>query len=165
MSYTARIILREIFWLSCLMWGILFMVSATTEGIPYTSIHIRGRLMEDAVGGLGLVLTVVGIYAGFSIGHASRRQRDRWQESSKHPAERVLATLLRLRHLPGNTAMAELQALYNELTSNNYDPDASLAIARVGRRLDEVQPDDRDIDQAWDEAIGKTRSWLKRAAS
>jgi hypothetical protein len=28
--------LREILWLSCLLWGIFLMISAATEGIPYT---------------------------------------------------------------------------------------------------------------------------------
>jgi hypothetical protein len=31
------------------MWGILFMISAATEGIPFTSIHVRGEFVQDAV--------------------------------------------------------------------------------------------------------------------
>jgi hypothetical protein len=32
--------IKETFWLGCLGWGILLMISASTEGVPYTSIHI-----------------------------------------------------------------------------------------------------------------------------
>ena len=60
--------LREILWLSCLLWGILLMISAATEGFPYTSIHIRGDLAQDALGALGLFLAVVGVVLGFSFG-------------------------------------------------------------------------------------------------
>jgi hypothetical protein len=59
--------LREILWLSCLLWGILLMISAATEGFPYTSIHIRGDLAQDALGALGLFLAVVGVVLGFSF--------------------------------------------------------------------------------------------------
>ena len=44
--------LQELFWLSCLMWGILFMIAAATEGFPFTSIHIRDEFSQDAIGGL-----------------------------------------------------------------------------------------------------------------
>jgi len=60
--------LREILWLACLLWGILLMISAATEGFPYTSIHIRGDLAQDALGALGLFLAVVGVVLGFSFG-------------------------------------------------------------------------------------------------
>ena len=60
--------LREILWLSCLLWGILLMISAATEGFPYTSIHFRGDLAQDALGALGLFLAVVGVVLGFSFG-------------------------------------------------------------------------------------------------
>jgi hypothetical protein len=46
---------------------------AATEGIPYTSIHIRGDLAQDVVGGLGLLLAVFGVYYGFSIGQTKKR--------------------------------------------------------------------------------------------
>jgi len=61
-------VLKEIFWLLCLLWGILLMISAATEGIPYTSIHIRGELLQDSVGAFGLFLAVVGVVLGFSSG-------------------------------------------------------------------------------------------------
>ena len=60
--------LKEILWLSCLLWGILLMISAATEGIPYKSIHIRGEYAQDAVGALGLFFAVVGVILGFSFG-------------------------------------------------------------------------------------------------
>jgi hypothetical protein len=65
-SFVAAI--KEVLWLSCLLWGILLMISAATEGIPYTSIHIRGELLQDAVGAFGLFLAVVGVVVGFSVG-------------------------------------------------------------------------------------------------
>jgi hypothetical protein len=37
---------KELFWLSCLMWGILFMIAAATEGFPLTSIHIRDEFRQ-----------------------------------------------------------------------------------------------------------------------
>ena len=43
--------LKELFWLSCLMWGILFMIAAATEGFPFTSIHSEtssGRMRSVA---------------------------------------------------------------------------------------------------------------------
>jgi hypothetical protein len=61
-------LLKEMLWLSCLLWGILLMISAATEGFPYTSIHIRGEYSQDAVGALGLLLAVVGVVLGFSFG-------------------------------------------------------------------------------------------------
>jgi hypothetical protein len=61
-------VLKEMLWLSCLLWGILLMISAVTEGIPYTSIKIRGDFAQDAVGALGLFLAVAGVFLGFSIG-------------------------------------------------------------------------------------------------
>jgi hypothetical protein len=60
--------LKEMLWLSCLFWGIVLMISAATEGFPYTSIYIRGEFSQDAVGALGLVLAVVGAVLGFSLG-------------------------------------------------------------------------------------------------
>ena len=44
--------LKEMLWLSCLLWGFLLMISAA-EGFPYTSIHIRGDLAQDLVGAPG----------------------------------------------------------------------------------------------------------------
>jgi hypothetical protein len=65
--------LKEILWLSCVLWGFLLMISAATEGVPYTSIHIRGDLAQDVVGGLGLLLAAFGVYYGFSIGQTKKR--------------------------------------------------------------------------------------------
>ena len=64
--------LKELFWLSCLMWGILFMIAAATEGFPYTSIHIRDEFWQDAIGGLGLSLAMLGVYLGFAFGKANK---------------------------------------------------------------------------------------------
>lgn len=44
------------------------MIVATTEGIPYTSIHLRADTYQTAVGVLGLFLLLVGIYLGFDLG-------------------------------------------------------------------------------------------------
>jgi len=60
--------LKEMLWLACLLWGILLMISAVTEGFPFTSIHIRSELAQDAVGALGLLLAVSGVYLGFAFG-------------------------------------------------------------------------------------------------
>jgi hypothetical protein len=68
MSPTTQTALREIVWLSCLLWGFLLMISAATEGVPYTSIHLRTDLAQDAVGGLGFLLAAFGVYYGFAIG-------------------------------------------------------------------------------------------------
>jgi hypothetical protein len=72
MSPTTQNALREIFWLSCLCWGFLLMISAATEGVPYTSIHIRGDLAQDVAGGLGFLLAVFGVYYGFAIGQKKK---------------------------------------------------------------------------------------------
>jgi hypothetical protein len=66
--------LKEIFWVSFLMSGILLMISAVTEGIPYTSIAIRNEFWQDAIGGIGLFLALLGVYLGFSIGGIKRKQ-------------------------------------------------------------------------------------------
>jgi hypothetical protein len=66
---------KEIFWVSCLMWGILFMIAAATEGFPYTSIHIREELSQDAIGGLGLFLAMLGVYLGFAFGKTNKPAR------------------------------------------------------------------------------------------
>jgi hypothetical protein len=65
--------IKEIFWLWCLMFGILLMIAAVGEGFPYTSIHIRDELWQDAIGGLGLFLAVLGVYVGFAIGNVHRK--------------------------------------------------------------------------------------------
>jgi hypothetical protein len=44
------------------------MISGATEGVPYTSVHIRGETFQNAVLGLGLFLAVLGVYSGFRIG-------------------------------------------------------------------------------------------------
>ena len=72
MSPTTQTALREIVWLSCLCWGFLLMISAATEGVPYTSIHFRGDLAQDVAGGLGLLLAVFGVYYGFAIGQRKK---------------------------------------------------------------------------------------------
>ena len=59
---------QRLFWLSCLMWGILFMIAAATEGFPFTSIHIRDEFSQDAIGGLGLFLALLGVCLGFAVG-------------------------------------------------------------------------------------------------
>ena len=58
----ARKVLQEILWLSCLMWGILLMISGATEGFPYTSIHIRGDLAQSIVGFIGLGLAMFWVF-------------------------------------------------------------------------------------------------------
>ena len=63
---------KEMFWLGCLLWGILFLIVGTTEGVPYTSIHVRGEFLQVTVGMIGLVLAVVGMYLGFRIGKRRR---------------------------------------------------------------------------------------------
>ena len=55
----------EMFWLACLLLGVLLMISGATEGVPYTSVHIRGETFQNAVLGLGLFLAVLGVYIGF----------------------------------------------------------------------------------------------------
>jgi hypothetical protein len=76
--------LREIFWLSCLVWGFLFMIAAVGEGIPYTSIYVRDEFWQDAIGGLGLFLAMLGVYLGFSIGKTKKRIAS--MARGKHPA-------------------------------------------------------------------------------
>jgi hypothetical protein len=61
-------VLKEMLWLSCLFSGIILMISAATEGFPFTSIYIRGEFSQDVVGALGLILAVVGVVSGFSFG-------------------------------------------------------------------------------------------------
>ena len=55
-------------WLPCLLLGILLMIVGATEGVPYTSIHVRGESFQIAIGVLGLVLASIGVYVGFEIG-------------------------------------------------------------------------------------------------
>ncbi len=55
-------------WLPCLLLGILLMIIGATEGVPYTSIHVRGESVQIAIGVLGLVLAAIGVYIGFEIG-------------------------------------------------------------------------------------------------
>jgi hypothetical protein len=56
------------------MSGILLMISAVTEGVPYTSIAIRNEFWQDAIGSIGLFLALLGVYFGFSIGGAKGKQ-------------------------------------------------------------------------------------------
>jgi hypothetical protein len=72
MTSSARKGLQEILWLSCLLWGFLLMISAATEGFPYTSIHIRGDLAQDIVGALGFLLAMFGVYYGFALGQTKK---------------------------------------------------------------------------------------------
>jgi hypothetical protein len=58
----------DMLWLPSLLIGILLMIVGATEGVPYTSIHVRGESLQLAVGLIGLVLALVGIYIGFGIG-------------------------------------------------------------------------------------------------
>ena len=37
------------------------------EGFPFTQIHIRDELMQEAVGGLGLLLAMMGVYWAFHL--------------------------------------------------------------------------------------------------
>ena len=55
-------------WLPCLLLGILLMIVGATEGVPYTSIHVRGESVQIAIGVVGLVLAAIGVYVGFEIG-------------------------------------------------------------------------------------------------
>jgi hypothetical protein len=57
--------LEETFWLSCLLLGVLLMISGATEGVPFTSMHIRGETFQNTVLGLGVFLAVLGVYSGF----------------------------------------------------------------------------------------------------
>ena len=47
---------HQMIWLPCLLVGILLMIVGATEGVPYTSIHVRGESVQIAIGVLGLVL-------------------------------------------------------------------------------------------------------------
>jgi hypothetical protein len=71
---SARKALQEILWLSCLCGGIILMITAATEGVPYTSIHIRGDWSQDIVGAIGFILAAFGTYYGFSLGYTKTRQ-------------------------------------------------------------------------------------------
>ena len=73
MPKSVRKALREILWLSCLGWGIFLMISGTTEGVPYTSIHFRGDLAQDIVFTIGFILAIFGTYYGFSIGKVKKQ--------------------------------------------------------------------------------------------
>ena len=73
MPPSVRKALQELLWLSCLGWGFLLMISGATEGVPYTSIHIRGDLAQDIVGFTGLFLAIFGTYYGFWIGKVKKR--------------------------------------------------------------------------------------------
>ena len=55
-------------WLPCLLLGILLMIVGATEGVPYTSIHVRGESVQIVIGVVGLVLAAIGVYTGFEIG-------------------------------------------------------------------------------------------------
>ena len=55
------------------LWESLLMISGATEGVPYTSIHIRGDLAQDVVGFTGLFLAIFGTYYGFWIGKVKKR--------------------------------------------------------------------------------------------
>ena len=38
---------QEMFWLACLLLGVLLMISGATEGVSYTSVHIRGENISE----------------------------------------------------------------------------------------------------------------------
>ena len=76
--------LKETLWLSCLLWGILLMISAVGEGFSYTSIHIRGEMLQQTVGGLGLILAMLGVHWGFRFGE---RKATIGGKRSKKPAD------------------------------------------------------------------------------
>jgi hypothetical protein len=59
---------EEMFWLACLLLGVLLMISSATEGVPFTSVHIRGETFQNTVLSLGLVLAMLGVYIVFKIG-------------------------------------------------------------------------------------------------
>jgi hypothetical protein len=46
----------------------LCSLTPQTEGVPYTSVPIRGETFQNAVLGLGLFLALLGVYSGFHIG-------------------------------------------------------------------------------------------------
>ena len=64
--------LMGLLWLSCLFWGFLLMISSTYGNVPYTSLHIRDD-MQDAGAALGLLLVVLGVYLGFTLGKPNRK--------------------------------------------------------------------------------------------
>jgi putative Mn2+ efflux pump MntP len=59
---------HQMIWLPCLLLGILLMIVGATEGVPYTSIHVRGESVQIVIGVVGLVLAAIGVYVGFEIG-------------------------------------------------------------------------------------------------
>jgi hypothetical protein len=63
---------EEMFWLACLLLGILLMIVGATEGVPYTSLHVRGETFQTVIGGLGVFLAVLGVYIGFHLGKKKR---------------------------------------------------------------------------------------------
>jgi hypothetical protein len=77
--------LKEMIWLSCLLWGILLMISAVAEGVPYTSIAIRNEFWQETIGSLGLFLAMLGGYLGFSVG---KTKTDWLTEANKPPRRR-----------------------------------------------------------------------------
>jgi hypothetical protein len=66
---------EEMFWLACLLLGVLLMISGATEGVPYTSMHIRGETFQNAILGLGLFLAVLGVYSGFRFRNNKQEKR------------------------------------------------------------------------------------------
>ena len=68
MSTSVAKAFEEMFWLACLLVGILLMIVGATEDVPYTSLHVRGETFQLAVGALGLFLALLGVYIGFHIG-------------------------------------------------------------------------------------------------
>jgi len=59
-------------WLPCLLVGILLMIVGATEGVPYTSWHIRNETLQIVIGTVGLLLALTGVYLGFRIGKKKR---------------------------------------------------------------------------------------------
>ena len=60
---------EEMFWLACLLLGVLLMISACDGG---RSVHVctyqRRNISERSPGVFGLFLAVLGVYIGFRIG-------------------------------------------------------------------------------------------------
>lgn len=68
MPYVHQKTAVDVIWLPCLLVGILLMIVGTTEGIPYTSIHVRNESIQIVIGVVGLLLCLVGVYIGFEMG-------------------------------------------------------------------------------------------------
>jgi putative Mn2+ efflux pump MntP len=68
MSISIAKALEEMFWLVCLLLGIVLMIVGVTEGVPFTSFPVRDEMLQLAIGAVGLFLALLGVYIGFRIG-------------------------------------------------------------------------------------------------